>query len=540
MMNSDNKDPLILANKIAEWVEVDPDRQILTFVSIGPQGDYVEQHRSYRELWDNGQRVAQLLRQAGMKKGDAFALLMQNHAEFVDVMVASSIVGTVFVPVDPRTRGAKLRYMLEFAGCRGVLCADYCMGSVAELRGTLPDIDWVWAISDQEPSKRGPLVGGAVWLDSMLEGSVPDLPIAVTDSAEPMQMLYTSGTTGDPKAILAPYARYGGIAMLGPVLNMTDEDRPYTGLSLTHANAQLITLGIVLYSGTPGVVSRKFTKSRLWDILRHYGCTVFNLLGGMTTAIYSEPVKENDGENPVRFVLSAGMPEAIWQEFSDRFHVDIYEFYGTAEGGLLLNPPGTGPVGSVGKPPPTMDARILGDGDQELPAGEMGEMVFRNADGTPIVVEYYKNPEASAEKTRGGWFRSGDIGWRDEEGWFYFSHRAGTGIRRHGDFINVAFVERALARHPDVDDIFIYGIPAASGAPGEKDMVAAIVLKDPDRFDADEIFRYLEGELDANAVPSYLQVLPEIPKTASEKPQARFCEELLERQPECTFTRGIN
>jgi crotonobetaine/carnitine-CoA ligase len=509
-------------------------------VSIGGSGEFIEQHRSYRNLWENGQRMAAALLKAGMKKGDAFALLMQNHAEFVDAMVGSSIAGTVFVPIDPRTRGDKLRFMLEFAGCKGVLCAEYCMDAVGELRGDLADVDWVWVIPGQEGEPTGEIVSGAHWLASKLPENVPDLPVAVTDPEEPMQMLYTSGTTGDPKAILASYARYGGIAALGPVLNLTEEDRPYTGLSLTHANAQFITLGILLYMGTPGVISRKFSKSRLWDIQRHYDCTTFNLLGGMTTAIYSDPVKPNDADNPVRFVLSAGMPAPIWGEFAKRFDVEIFEFYGAAEGGLLLNPPGAGPVGSIGKPPPNLEACIFGEGDEERPPGAMGEIVFRNADGSPLVVKYYRNPEASAEKTRGGWFRSGDIGWCDEDGWFYFSHRAGDGIRRNGDFVNVTFVERAVARHPDVGDVFIYGIPAASGAPGEKDVVAAVVPSDPAKLNASELFVYLEENLEANAVPSYIQVLAAIPKTASEKPQARLCMELLDKRPEYTFTRGRN
>ena len=533
-------DTTILANKIREWVELDPDRRILTFVSIGGSGEFIEQHRSYRNLWENGQRMAAALLKAGMKKGDAFGLLMQNHAEFVDAMIGSSIAGTVFVPIDPRTRGDKLRFMLEFAGCKGVLCAEYCMDAVGELRGDLADVAWVWVIPGQGGEPTGDIVSGAHWLASKLPENVPDLPVAVTDPEEPMQMLYTSGTTGDPKAILAPYARYGGIAALGPVLNLTEEDRPYTGLSLTHANAQFITLGTLLYMGTPGVISRKFSKSRLWDIQRHYGCTTFNLLGGMTTAIYSDPVKPDDADNPVRFVLSAGMPAPIWREFSKRFDVEIFEFYGAAEGGLLLNPPGAGPVGSIGKPLPNLEACIFGEGDEVRPPGVMGEIVFRNADSSSLVVKYYRNPEASAEKTRGGWFRSGDIGWCDEDGWFYFSHRAGDGIRRNGDFINVTFVERAVARHPDVDDVFIYGIPAASGAPGEKDVVAAVVPTDPAKLNASELFVYLEENLEANAVPSYIQVLAAIPKTASEKPQARLCMELLDKRPEYTFTRGRN
>ena len=146
---------------------------------------------------------------------------------------------------------------------------------------------------------------------------------------------------------MAPHARFGSIAALGPVIGLTPEDRPYTGLSLTHANAQLITLGNVLSMGLRGVISLKFTKSRLWDICRHYGCTMFNLLGGMTAAVYADPRLDNDTDNPVRLVISAGMPAAIWEDFERRFDLQLFEVYGAAEGGLFWND-GSGPAGSFG------------------------------------------------------------------------------------------------------------------------------------------------------------------------------------------------
>ena len=168
---------------------------------------------------------------------------------------------------------------------------------------------------------------------TLLDGPVPDVTVRVASADEPMQMLYTLGTTGDPKAILSPYARFAFVASLGEMFGLRAGDRPYTGLSLTHANAQLITLGNVLSMGLRGVFSRRFTKSRLWDITRHYGCTMFNLLGGMTTAIYSEPRRADDADNPVRFVLSAGMPAAIWAP-SRRVSESISSSsYGAAEGG---------------------------------------------------------------------------------------------------------------------------------------------------------------------------------------------------------------
>ena len=522
-------DERILANLIARQAAEHPDPDVLTFVDVRADGGFAEEVRSFRALWDNGQRVAQALRDAGMQAGERFALLMQNHPEFVDAMVGSSIAGTVFVPIDPRTRGEKLAFMLGFSGCSGVICADYALGHLMAVIRELPEMRWVWVLRTGGLQHLHASGVSPRWLDEVLPVAVPALPVAVDSPEQTMQMLFTSGTTGDPKAILANYLRFHAVGSIGPLIGWSAADVFYTGLSLTHANAQLITLGNVLTLGARGVISRRFTKSRLWDICRRYGCTTFNLLGGMTTAVYSETPRADDADNPVRLVLSAGMPAAIWQKFAQRFGVQIFEFYGAAEGGMSFNPPGVGPVGSIGKPPPTLEARIVDEDDRECAPFEQGEIVFRNADGSCPPVEYFHNPEASAKKIAGGWLRMGDVGHRDAEGWLYFDYRKGGGIRHNGDFVNPGFVEKELAEHPLIDDVFVYGVPALSGAPGEKDLVAAIVARDPASFDPDALFAYCRAGLEPNFVPSYLQVVDEIPKTASEKPQERFLLEAFSR-----------
>ena len=364
------RNPLILANLVRNWCDQAPDLKVLTFVEIDSDGQFRDETRTYQQLWDNGQRLAAWLRDRGMAKGDAFALVMQNHAEFVDFMVASSILGTVFVPIDSRTRGDKLKYMLEFAECKGAVVGD----------NALPEVESVWpAVGDRWIATLTANDSDYSDVASVMDTPLPDpaLDIASTDPLAAMQLLYTSGTTGDPKAILSTHARYGVSATLPTVLGLGQDDVLYTGLSLTHANAQVVTLGMALNAGIPCVISQKFTKSRLWDITRTYGCTFFNLLGGMTTAIYAEAPRADDADNPVRKILSAGMPAAIWEDFSHRFGVDLFEFYGAAEGGLTFNPTGTGPVGSCGKPPPSLQIAILDeDGNAEAP-GEAGEISRR-------------------------------------------------------------------------------------------------------------------------------------------------------------------
>jgi crotonobetaine/carnitine-CoA ligase len=527
----------IFAHNIAAHCEIEPDLDVLTFVNVDGQGQLADEKRNYQQLWDNGQRLARALLDTGLGSDDRFALLIENHPEFVDAMTASSIAGTVFVPIDPRTKGQKLDYMLRFAKCKGVLCADYSLANLLEVADALPQLEWIWVlktgISTSLPTSRLPVK----WLQDVIPKAIPELPIAVTDPEQTMQLLYTSGTTGDPKAIICPYSRYDGVASIGPAIGLNKNDRLYTGLSLTHANAQNITLGNILKMGLRGVISRKFTKSRLWDICRHYGCTVFNLLGGMTTAIYSEPEKPNDGDNPVRMVLSAGMPAAIWTDFKERFDLEIYELWGTAEGGVTLNPPGVGPIGSIGKAGPGTIAKIVDEAGNECPAGIQGELILGQEDGSSWpAVNYLKNNDASEKKTHGGFFRSGDICHKDDEGWLFFDYRMGGGIRHNGDFVNPAFVEKAIAEYDSVTDVFVYGVKAASGAPGEKDVVAAVVTPDSGTFSAQDLFCHCRATLEANFVPSFIQLMKEIPKTASEKPQERFCLEHFEQNPQAVYT----
>jgi crotonobetaine/carnitine-CoA ligase len=301
------------------------------------------------------------------------------------------------------------------------------------------------------------------------------------------------------------------------VFQYKPEDKVYTGLSLTHGNAQAVTLVPSLFLGIPSVFSRKFTKSRIWDVCRKYNCTTFSLLGGMMMGIFSEQEKSNDADNPVRLVLSAGTPRSIWETFEQRFGVLIHEWYGAVEGGFAHKPPGIGPIGSFGKPiEGMMEMKVLREDESECEPGEIGEIVSSIV-GQKAEVTYLGKKEASAKKTRGGILRTGDMGHTDENGWFYFDYRKGGGLRRSGDFIQPDYVESTLAKHADVTDVCVYGIPAASGAPGESDLVATLVPTDGATIDPSEIFVYCKDVLDGNSIPSFLQIVGEIPKTASEK-----------------------
>jgi crotonobetaine/carnitine-CoA ligase len=533
-----DRNEFILADLIAIRAEQKPDLDVLTFehLSLDDRAT-ADEVRTYAELQCNANRIAAQLIGRGMKKGDRFAIMMRNHPEFVEAMIAASITGCVFVPIDPRTQGDKLGFMLRNSGCHGVICADYCAAQVTAARKQAPEVAWILALESGE-SGAVPL-SNLTGVDSLNE--VMSKPAATVDPvavelSDPLQIIYTSGTTGDPKGIVGDTMRFGGTGMMGGFYGYQEDERPYTGLSFTHNNAQATALCPSLMMGYRAVFSRRFTKSRLWDVVRHYGCTSFSLVGGIATAVYSEPEKPDDSDNPVRMVVSGGMPAAIWESFEKRFGVKIFEFYGASDGGgMAYKPVGEGPVGSCGKPMAGIIMKILdGDGNECAP-GVVGEICCRPEQGD-AAVEYFGNPDASGKKIKDGWNHSGDMGHMDEDGWLFFDYRAGGGIRHNGDFINPAYIEKALAESPQVDDVFVYGVTAASGAPGEKDVVASVVASNNDTFDATVLFASCREKLEPNFVPSYIQLVTEIPKTASEKPQERFLQDSFSVNGENVFT----
>jgi crotonobetaine/carnitine-CoA ligase len=514
---------MVLADLIQIRAEQTPDLDVLTFERWSLDGGATpDDVRTFADLATNANRIAAGLLEAGVEVGDRIAITMRNHPEFVETMIAASILGAVFVPVDPRTRGEKLAYMLRNSACVGVVCSDACLPEVEGVRGELPELRFVFAVPTGAEAKPLAGRGDVRSLAEVLAKPAETLDVRADGPLAPLQIMYTSGTTGDPKGIVGANFRFCAAAMLADIFGYQPDDRPYTGLSFTHGNAQSMTLAPALVKGLRAVISRRFTKSKLWDVCRRYGVTTFSLLGGMATAIYSEPARPDDADNPVRMIVSGGMPAAIWEAFEKRFDLRVFEIYGAMDGGgMAYKPVGEGPIGSFGKPMAGIEMKILDPDDRECPPGVVGEICVRPAGGGDAEVEYYGNPEASKKKIRRGWNRSGDMGHRDDDGWLFFDYRAGGGIRHNGDFINAGFVEKTIAEIPAVSDVFVYGVPAASGAPGEKDVVATVVFAEGEAAGAASVFATCRERLEPNFVPSYLQVVDEIPKTASEKPQER-------------------
>ncbi len=480
---------------------------------------------TYADLVVKGTKLARALEKLGLRQGERFCIVMRNHPETIMCMFAASVLGAVLVPIDPRSEEEKLIFQIQNSGAKGVIFSAEFVGPVNKALSRVPGVRSFGCLYNPEfgvsPDPDHPD------LKEILEGPETSMFDPGHQTAQDRFLLmYTSGSTGSPKGIYVYYDRLqDAVIWADRVWHYTRDDKLYTGLALTHGNAVWLTMYPALYRKITAVISRKFTKSRLWDICRKYGCTTFSLLGGMMMGIYSEPECPDDGDNPVNIVLSAGTPKGIWKSFEKRFNVTIHEWYDSMEGGFCHNPPGVGPIGSFGKPLEDMvEIKVVREDDTECNPGEIGELIARNV-ACETKVEYHNNPEASAESTRGGWIRSGDMVHRDENGWLYFDFRKGAGLRRQGEFIMPEYVEGVIAEHPDVSDVCVFGIKAASGAPGESDLVAAIVPVEGRTPDIKDIFKYCTVKLEHNSVPSYIQIVAEIPKTASEKNLSRLLQE---------------
>jgi len=506
----------IISHFLELKADAHPDKEILVFENSS-MPDTPDEILTYGQLYEDSNKIARAFLDAGLEKGDVYAVFMRNHAEFVLSMLAGPVIGTIMVPIDPRSRGDRLKFLLQNSSAKAVVVSLDFLPALEAVLADLPAIKTVWVVQKPGQTMDGPV--NHPFLNEILEkDSWQQVDQQNMDVRHPMQIIYTSGTTGDPKGVMIRNNRFGMFTIVTRLVwKYKPSDILYTGLSLTHGNAQAVTLFPALGTGVKAVISSKFTKSRIWDICRKHGCTSFSLLGGMMAGIFNEPLQEKDEDNPVKTVISAGTPLAIWKDFENRYDTKILEWYGAVEGGFAYKPPGKGPIGSFGKPlPGLMEFRVVDENDNQVPPNTPGELIVKMNKGE-TTVDYLGNKEASDAKTRGGWLRTGDMVTKDEVGWYFFQNRKGSELRRAGDFIQPDHIERVMGEHETVSEVCVYGIPAASGAPGESDLVAALAPFEGKTIDPAGIFEKCKKDLEPNFVPSFLQIKERIPKTISEK-----------------------
>ncbi len=332
---TESKIPGVMAFDMMAKAEDNPDFPVVTFENH-PHPDEV---LTYADLVIQGTKLARSMEKMGFGRGDTFSIVMRNHPEVVLSMYAASVLGAVLVPIDPRSKGEKLRYQIRDSGSKGVIFAAEFMDSMDEALSGMPEVKTIGCLYN--PEFGIPVSPKYPDLKEVLEGSKammfdPD----GQSTRDYFMIIYTSGTTGNPKGVRMRADRLQGYVLLADLVwQYTPEDKLYTGLSLTHGNAQAVTLNPALYRSIPAVISRKFTKSRIWDVCRHYGCTTFSLLGGMMMGIYSETARPDDGDNPVKVVLSAGHREVSGRPLNSALRSRYMNGMGRWKGALPTNRP---------------------------------------------------------------------------------------------------------------------------------------------------------------------------------------------------------
>jgi len=456
----------------------------------------------WRDVLSFSQRAANGLLELGVRPGERVAILMANRPEFIWVHFGILLIGAHSVPVNISQRGATLAHILGDCDAVAVVFQE-------DLREAVP------AVRDQLPALRrlvGP--GGDVDLERLLSGADAEPNVELETATGGVGMMYTSGTTGPPKGVVATDYDLDPLVVLLKASGVQPGETMYTGLPLFHGNALLVSMLGSIFLDAKLALAPKFTASGFFDDCRRYEAVEFNTLGGIISILLKQPPGPGDRDHCVRTVLSAGCPPDRWREFEERFGVRIVEWFGMVDApGILLNDAGR--VGSMGRSGVSgVEFRVVDSDDRPLGPGEVGELVFRHPRGR--LTYYHKLPEATEEANRGGWFHSGDLADYDEDGFFYYRGRKKESIRRLGENISAWEIETVVNAHPAVLDSAAHAVASELG----EDEVKICIVARPGASPApEEILEFCSGQMAGHAIPRYVEFLDALPKTATERNQ---------------------
>ena len=513
---------------------------------------------TWAELLEAAEGLAGGLAAAGVQAGEVVGHMSPNHPEAVVTMLALLRLGAVECPVNAGLRGHQLAHVLDHSGA-GVLIVDGSLvDRVAEQLPAAPDIK---KVVQRGPGRTAPTAAartvpvasvppvpaGVAASVQPVPASVPPVPagVVVIDyddvrgcggpppfrppaPSDPMNIVYTSGTTGPAKGAVLPQAFPIEQARIKiEQWGLTADDVLFSALPLYHVNARFSTLGTALVvDGRAALVSR-FSASTFWDQVRAAGATEVGVVGAVSSILLRQEPGPADRGHQVRMMHgAAGIPMERRADFEERFGLRLVTGFAMTETGHFST---TGPDDPMryrasGRPVPEYDVAVVDAGDNEAPAGTVGELVVRPRVPGVMMTEYHRQPEATEAAFRNGWFHTGDLATIKADGYIRWVDRIADAIRCRGEMISSTEVERAVCEFEAVAECAAIGVPSELG---EED-VKLVVVPEPGRsIDPAALQRHCQATLPDFCQPRYLEILDELPKTATHKvnkPQLRHTE----------------
>lgn len=493
-----------LRDLLVERAVLAPDALFL--VHEGPQGTV--QRCTYGELLERVHRTATSLAAIGIGPGDAVVLLLPNRPEFLYTWFGLAWLGAVSVPVHVGTTARELAHVVSHAEAVGVVTTRELAPMVVPVAGPAVGTDRIVVVD------AGPGDAHRAFGDLLATSDAP--PSTDVSSDDVVQMLFTSGTTALPKAVLLTHANsLTAGARVARTLGLTPDDRLLTAMPLHHVNAQETTLLAALDVGATCILLERYSASRFWEQVRGHGATVVSLVAMHVRTLLSQPVGADDREHNVRRnIYAINVTDEEKQAFEERFGLELLNGYGLTEAGTLVT---IAPVfgarrwPSVGPPALDRQVRVVDEDGQDVEPGRDGEILVGGIPGRTLMKGYHRDPEATRRALRGGWLHTGDHGHFDEKGYLHFVDRKKDLIKVAGENVSATEVEAVLLSHPDIAEAAVIGVPD----PVRDEAVKAIVVIEAARgLSEDAVVAHCRGRLSSFKLPSIVEFRESLPRTS--------------------------
>ena len=475
---------------------------------------FLDKEISYAGIDADANRMANAFNKLGVTKGDHVAIMLPNCPEYLYCWFGLAKLGAVTVTINTQFKGESLKYLIEASDSKLVVIASDFLSQYEEIA---PEIKGVRRIVFDTTKQSG----NNESLDTLFRESptTPVLDVSPIEDIEPLIITFTSGTTGLPKLVRNSHRAYITAGQdLVSYAELSSNDRIYSSLPLYHVNPQVYCVITALVAGASVIVAPRFSASGFWDDVRKYQATAFSYVGAVLPILLTRPERPDDRDVPTRKCFGGGAPKEVYEKVSRRFGVEVLEMYGMSETGSwnTINRPGRGRAGTTGELREGFEIRIFDDRDNELPPGEIGEIVIRPTKPYIMFDGYYKSPEETMKCSANWWFHTGDLGKVDADGYYYFCGRKKESIRRGGENISPYEIEKEINEHPVVAESAAFGI--ADPIMGEEIKVA-LVLRPGQKVTPEEIIAWCEPRLPKFMIPRYIEFMESLPKSASEKVQ---------------------